>query len=68
VGGGAGVATDLATRGAPAQLPAESIIRFRLASPVSVTEVKPGSLRRRASPDSEAAEPSSGDTEPPPAN
>jgi hypothetical protein len=30
--------------------------------------VKPGSLRRRASPDSEAAEPSSADIEPPPAN
>jgi hypothetical protein len=40
VGGGAGGATVLATRGNPAEIPAESVINFHLAAPFTV-EVKP---------------------------
>lgn len=38
VGAGAGVAGTLATRGDPAEIPAESVLRFQLAAPVTVTE------------------------------
>lgn len=36
-GGGAGTGVVLATRGAPAEIPAESLLSFRLRAPVSVT-------------------------------
>jgi hypothetical protein len=49
VGGGAGVATNMATRGAAAEIPAESILQFTLASPLAITEVRPGSLTKKAS-------------------
>jgi hypothetical protein len=38
VGAGAGVAGTLATRGDPAEIPAETVLRFQLAAPVTVTE------------------------------
>jgi hypothetical protein len=38
VGAGAGVAGTLATRGDPAEIPAESVLRFQLSAPVTVTE------------------------------
>lgn len=38
IGGGAGTGGVLATRGAPAVLPAETRIPFRLAAPVTITE------------------------------
>jgi hypothetical protein len=37
VGAGAGTATAMATRGEPATIPAESVLTFRLKSPVTVT-------------------------------
>jgi len=37
VGAGAGTATAMATRGEPAAIPAESVLTFRLKSPVTVT-------------------------------
>jgi hypothetical protein len=65
VGGGAGLATDLATRGAPAELRAETVIKFALANPVSVTELKPGSLyKKKVASEAETTE-SPADTEPP---
>ncbi|MBI2688025.1 MAG: hypothetical protein HYX27_17085 [Acidobacteria bacterium] len=38
VGAGAGTGVVLATRGGPAVFPAESLIRFRIAAPVTITE------------------------------
>ena len=38
IGGGAGVGTVIATRGKPVNIPTETIIRFRLASRVTITE------------------------------
>jgi hypothetical protein len=38
IGGGAGAGTVAATRGKPVNVPSETIIRFRLASPVTITE------------------------------
>jgi hypothetical protein len=38
VGGGAGTAATLATRGDPAEIPAETLLTFRLSAPVTVTK------------------------------
>jgi hypothetical protein len=38
IGGGAGVGTVIATRGKPVNIPTETIIRFRLATRVTITE------------------------------
>ena len=38
VGGAAGVGLNMATRGPAAQLPAETVVNFRLATPLTVTE------------------------------
>jgi hypothetical protein len=38
VGGGAGTAATLATRGDPAEIPGETLLTFRLSSPVTVTK------------------------------
>jgi hypothetical protein len=47
VGGAGGTAATLATRGAAAELPAESALSFTIAAPLSVTEKKPGSLSKK---------------------
>ncbi len=49
VGGGAGVVTSMATRGAAAELPAESALQFVFADSTSITEVRPGSLAKKNS-------------------
>jgi hypothetical protein len=45
-GGGAGTAAALATRGAAAEIPAESMLDFELKSPITITEASPGSLKK----------------------
>ncbi len=37
IGGAAGVGTAMATKGAPAEIPSESLLTFKLSSPVTVT-------------------------------
>ena len=47
-GGGGGAALVLGTKGAPAVIPAETLLNFTLASPLRVTEKRPGSLKKPA--------------------
>ncbi len=47
-GGGAGTALVLGTKGAPAVIPAESVLNFTLSTPLKVTEKRPGSLKKPA--------------------
>ena len=47
-GGGGGTALVLATKGAPAVIPAEALLNFTLSVPLKVTEKRPGSLKKPA--------------------
>jgi hypothetical protein len=47
-GGGAGAGLVLGTRGAPAVLPSETLLTFKLAAPAEVTLANPGRPRRPA--------------------
>jgi len=49
VGGAGGTALTLSTRGAAAELPAETVLSFALGGPLSVTESRPGSLAKNDS-------------------
>jgi hypothetical protein len=45
-GAGGGTALVLGTKGAPAVIPAESVLNFTLRAPLKVTEKRPGSLKK----------------------